>query len=94
VAAVNARRHKGKQDASASGGQPLRLVPGALIRRYRYTWIALAMVVVAVGGAAILFAKVITLFWLEIVVALLFAVFWAVQTVELLPRDRPQPGDT
>lgn len=83
VAVVNARRHQEKQRRAASAGQPL---PGPLTR-YRYTWIASAMVVVAVMGVGLLMAKVITLFWLEIVVALLFAVFWLVQTVERLPRQ-------
>ena len=54
------------------------------------------MVGATVLGAALLIFKIITLFWLEIVVALLFAVFWMFQTVEQsatadLP-ETPQPS--
>lgn len=40
---------------------------------------------VAVVGVVLLSFHVITLFWLEIVVTLLFAVFWMMQTIERPP---------
>jgi hypothetical protein len=76
VAVENARRRKEKPQRNAGGK-----VSDAL-KSYRYTWIALAMVVVAVGGIVLLLIGAITLFWLEITVALLFAVFWMTQTIE------------
>lgn len=71
VAAVNAVRH-----------QALPRRAGGLLGRYRYGLVALALLAVAVVGAALWKTNVITLFWLEIAVALMFAVFWMVQTVE------------
>jgi hypothetical protein len=35
---------------------------------------------------------VLTLFWLEIIVAALFAVFWTVQTFEQIPAETPEPA--
>jgi hypothetical protein len=40
------------------------------------------MVGVGAVEAALFFANVITLFWVEVSIALLFALFWMVQTVE------------
>jgi hypothetical protein len=86
VAVTNALRRQRKH-RGAAGGQTMREVPGALIRSPdRYAWIARAMVVGAVGGIVLWRVDVITLFWLEIVVAALFAVFWMVQTIEQLPQ--------
>jgi hypothetical protein len=49
-----------------------------------YAWVAWLMIGgVAVAGGLHL-GQVITLFWLEVVVALLFITFWVVQTIELL----------
>lgn len=73
VAMENATRGEGKR------------LPSSLKVSNRYSWIAWAMVVVAGGGIVLLVAGAISLFILEILVALLFAVFWAVQTVEQLP---------
>jgi hypothetical protein len=87
VAVVNARRHQGKPRGSRA--QPLRVVSGALTR-YRYTWIALAMVLVAALEIVLWRVNVITLFWLEISVATLFALFWMVQTIEQL-GDASEP---
>jgi hypothetical protein len=57
-----------------------------------YAWVAWAMLVgIAVTGPLFLL-NVITLFWLEIVVAVVFVAFWVVQTVELLnPPVVPDP---
>ena len=58
-------------------------------RRNLYTWIAAAML----GAAAVLIAlwltSVISLFWVEILVALSFVVFWAVQTADIELEAQP-----
>jgi hypothetical protein len=67
-------------------------------RRYLYTWVAGAMLVIA-GVLIVLRAafNAISLFWVEILVAFLFVLFWVVQTVELefqaLRPGRLAPGD-
>jgi hypothetical protein len=75
VVVINARRHE--QERAPAGGQS----PGPLPRN-RYSVIALVMI----GATALLLVLwltgVLTLFWLEIIVAGLFAVFWTVQTIE------------
>ena len=74
VAAANAHRRQEKPTAKRALASP---------REYYYTWTAIAML----AGAAVLIALwlggVITLFWVEILVALLFIAFWTVQTLEL-----------
>jgi hypothetical protein len=82
VALANVRRHQSAhagQDVGAKGTVGVLLSPR---RHNSYIWIARAMLVVTVGGVILWQFDVITLFWLEISVALLFAVFWMVQTVE------------
>ena len=54
----------------------------------RYAWFAWVMLVGTVLGVVLWVAGLLGLFWLEIAVALLFAVFWVVQTVEQLPPRR------
>lgn len=88
VAVVNARRHQARQRDAVPGGQPVRPV-ARTVSHYRYTFVASAMVIVAVVGIVLMVVKVITLFWLEILVAALFAVFWMVQTVEQLGDETP-----
>jgi hypothetical protein len=85
VAIVNARRQRAEQPPAgpASAAPPLEK-----LRRNRYASIAVALLVVAGTGIVLWWADVITLFWLEIAVAALFAVFWMVQTVEQLPEPR------
>lgn len=79
VATANALRREHR-----TGGGRTRAAFDTLARsRDRYAWIARTMVVVAVVGVGLWLAGAITLFWLEISVALLFAVFWLVQTLEL-----------
>ncbi|MDT5029915.1 MAG: hypothetical protein QOC94_86 [Actinoplanes sp.] len=68
VALVNARRSRDDKAVK--------------LHRNGYAWIALSLVVAAVLGTILMLTGVIALFWVEIVVALLFAVFWMVQTVE------------
>jgi hypothetical protein len=62
---------------------------GNLLLAYRYTWIAVVMVV----GAGVLIGLwqvgVISLFWVEISVALMFILFWTVQTLEIDTQPSP-----
>jgi hypothetical protein len=51
-----------------------------------YAWVAWAMLVGVVVAGGLFVRGIITLFWLEVVLASLFIVFWLVQTVDLL-RD-------
>lgn len=79
VATANALRREHR----TSGG-PTRQTFDTLARsRDRYAWIARIMLLVAAVGVVLWLVDAITLFWLEISVALLFAVFWLVQTLEL-----------
>jgi hypothetical protein len=50
-----------------------------------YAWLAWVLLVGTGVGVVLWMAGVISLFWLEIFAALLFAAFWAVQTIEQLP---------
>jgi len=52
-------------------------------REYPYTWIAIAMLVIAGFLIVLWLTNVISLFWVEILVALLFVLFWMVQTVDI-----------
>jgi len=82
VALANVRRRqttKAGQDVGVRGTVGVLLSPG---RHDWYVWIARAMAVATVGGVILWRTNVITLFWLEITVALLFAVFWMAQTIE------------
>ena len=48
-----------------------------------YTWIAIAMLVVSGVLIVLWLTNAISLFWVEILVALLFILFWIVQTIDL-----------
>jgi hypothetical protein len=52
-------------------------------RVFFYSWIAAALLLVALVSVGVALLGVTTVFLVEIVVALLFAVFWVVQTLEL-----------
>jgi len=71
VALVNRRRHAE--------------TPRAQARPDRYGLVAWALIGAALIGIPLWALGLISLFWLEIAVALLFAVFWTVQTVEQRP---------
>lgn len=53
-------------------------------RQVGYAWTAVAIVVAVVVGLALMAVGRITLFWVEIVVAFLFFVYWLGQTLEQL----------
>jgi hypothetical protein len=74
VAAANAHRRQEKPTIKRAFSSP---------REYYYTWAAIAMLAGAVVLIALWLAGVISLFWVEIFVALLFIAFWTLQTVEL-----------
>jgi hypothetical protein len=59
---------------------------GRALRRSPYSWVAIALVVAAGLGSILWVTGVVTVFWVEIVVALLFATFWTIQTVQERPH--------
>lgn len=52
-----------------------------------YAWVAWAMVAAVLVAGTLFLRGTITLFWLEVVLASLFIVFWLVQTVDLLADE-------
>jgi hypothetical protein len=105
VGVVNARRFKREQsgDGSRERQSPRDAVGetvGDLIavgqRRDRYIWIARLMLLVGAGSALLWWRHIITLFWVEAAVFVLFMVFWTVQTFEFerstKPAAVPQPS--
>jgi hypothetical protein len=82
VVEANARRHqeRGRRTASMN---PLSA--------YRYRLIAGVMLVVAGVLIGLWLAGVISLFWVEISVALMFILFWTVQTLEVDVQQPPPP---
>jgi hypothetical protein len=77
VAAANAhRRQKRPTVRHALKGDVLKS-PRA------YTWIAVAMLVVSGALIVLWLTNAISLFWVEILVAFLFVLFWIVQTIDL-----------
>jgi hypothetical protein len=82
VAVANALRRDEEKRASGRG-KKLNAVPGGLVRsKDSYARFARLMVVVTLVGVLLWLADVISLFVLEIAVALFFVVFWIGQTVE------------
>ena len=70
----------------------LRRTDGGVTRhRDWYAWIAGAMVVAILGGVVLWYLEAITLFWLEVSVALLFATFWTAQTIEQMNDTSSRP---
>ncbi|MCE3555570.1 hypothetical protein LWC33_29515 [Pseudonocardia sp. RS11V-5] len=59
----------------------------------RYAWVAWVMLIGAVAGGALWGAGVISLFWLEIFVALLSAVFWIVQNRRATAAPAAETGN-
>jgi hypothetical protein len=74
-----------------AGVTALRPEPGR--RPDLYAGLAWALLAVAVVGVIAVRAGVVSLFWLELVAALLFILFWLAQTFAELPhREEPDPG--
>jgi hypothetical protein len=74
VAGANAHRRRQRSSAGDVPKSP---------RTYLYTWVAVAMLVVAGVLIVLWLTNVISLFWVEILVAFLFVLFWIVQTIDL-----------
>jgi hypothetical protein len=64
-----------------------------LLSAHRYTWIAGVMLVGAGVLIGLWLAGVISLFWVEITIALMFILFWAVQTLEIDTQPSPRHND-
>jgi hypothetical protein len=77
VAGANAYRRKEKPSLRGALRTP---------REYYYTWAAIAMLAGAAVLVALWLAGVVSLFWVEILVTVLFIIFWAIQTIELEAR--------
>jgi len=94
VAITNAVRRDDKEPTLTREG--LKDCRDALLRPPkridRYAWIAWAMVGVAVLGTLLFALDAISLFLLEILVALLFAVLWTVQTIDQRPGRATPAG--
>jgi hypothetical protein len=68
-----------------AGVTALRSQPGS--RPNLYAGFAWALLAVAVGGVIAVRTGLVSLFWLELVAALLFILFWLTQTFAELPTD-------
>ena len=85
VAMANAHRRREKPSVTRALRSP---------REYRYTWAAVAMLTGTVVLVVLWQADMISLFWVEILVAFLFILFWTVQTVELESRTDDHHDET
>jgi hypothetical protein len=67
--------------------------PGQLSKPTRplYGWIAVGMFVISVLLLILAVTNVISVYWLEIAVAAMFALFWTVQTIQLEHESRTNP---
>jgi hypothetical protein len=79
VAGANAHRRQERPTVGYAVKRDVLKSP----RTYRYTWIAVAMLVIAGVLIVLWLTNAITLFWVEILVAFLFVLFWIVQTIDL-----------
>jgi hypothetical protein len=78
VVGANAHRRQERPTTGYALGDVLKSP-----RAYRYTWIAVLILVVAGVLIMLWLTNAISLFWVEILVAFLFVLFWVVQTVDL-----------
>jgi hypothetical protein len=77
VAGVNAHRRQQRPTMRNA-------LKGDILKSPRaYTWIAIAMLVVSGVLIVLWLTNTISLFWVEILVALLFILFWTTQTIDL-----------
>jgi hypothetical protein len=79
VAGANAHRRQEKPTVRYTLKRDVLKSP----RKYPYTWIAVAMLVISGALIVLWLTNAITLFWVEILVAFLFILFWIVQTIDL-----------
>ncbi len=79
---IGANAHRREEKPSA--GDLLKgVVLKSSLRTYRYTWIAIAMLVISGVLIVLWMTNAISLFWVEILVAFLFVIFWTVQTIDV-----------
>jgi hypothetical protein len=78
VAVAVANAHHGEERPSTRPKAQVLKSPQA----YPYTWAAIAMVIISIGLICLWQFNVIALFWLEILVAFMFILFWLAQTLE------------
>jgi hypothetical protein len=79
VAGANAYRH----DEAPVRGSLLRTGMLSDPAKFLYTWIAAGMLVISLVLLVLAVTGVITVYWVEIPVAGLFAIFWTAQTIQL-----------
>jgi hypothetical protein len=79
VAGANAYRRK---QARIQGGLPKTGMLAHPIL-FLYTWIAAGMLVISITLLVLAITGVITVFWLELSVAVMFIIFWIAQTIQL-----------
>jgi hypothetical protein len=89
VAAANAYRHN---ETPARGSLPKAVMLADPIR-FLYTWIAAGMLVVSITLLVLAVTGVITVYWVEISVAAMFAIFWTAQTIELEVESATAPAE-
>ena len=98
VGVVNGRRYKMRQTGDRSlEQQSARDAVGDTVgdliavrqRSDQYIWIARGMLIAAVLLGALWILRVISLFWVEGAVFVLFMIFWTVQTFELERSTKP-----
>jgi hypothetical protein len=96
VTISNAVRQTGRQLAAGSWWQrtmdAIRAGLGTLVHwpLSPYAWVAWLMLGGVVVAGGLYLGNVVSLFWLEVVVALLFIAFWVVQTIALLAVEYGQ----
>jgi hypothetical protein len=89
---IGSNAHRRKEIKSR--GVPLQRNVRKLLGAYRYTLIAIAMLVIAGVLIVLWLTNAISLFWVEILVAILFIIFWIVQTIDLELEARSQRLET
>ena len=60
--------------------------------RFLYTWIAAGMLVISIILLVLVSDNVITVYWVEISVAAMFAIFWTAQTIQLEVESATAPA--
>jgi hypothetical protein len=88
---IGSNAHRSKEITSR--GVPLKGNPLKSPLAYRYTWIAIATLIIASISIALWLTNAISLFLVEILIASLFVLFWIVQTADLETRSRRRGND-
>jgi hypothetical protein len=88
VAGANAYRHNERPTRDSLQKTVMLTHP----IRFLYTWIAARMLVISIIMLALALTGVITVFWVEISVATMFAIFWTAQTIQLEAESATAPA--